>query len=218
MKLHHRVLAFSAASAMLFAGAAHADAPTANLYVKGRIDVPTCTVSSPNDGTYDFGEIGSTMIKTGTATTTLDPKSQTWTASCGAKTYLSFSMTDNRKDSVSAPGSNNFGLGFVNDTGKLGYYQVKMENAMVDDAASNVYVTNNGTISSSTAGTSKMLTSDSAYKHGWAKGTTTQAMGEVFTADLVVTPTLAGSTTMNGPLTDAVDLDGSATLTFAFGL
>ncbi|WP_257010628.1 hypothetical protein [Burkholderia ubonensis] len=43
-------------------------------------------------------------------------------------------------------------------------------------------------------------------------------MGEVFTADLVVAPTLAGSATMNGPLTDAVDLDGSATLTFAFGL
>ncbi|WP_179296805.1 DUF1120 domain-containing protein [Burkholderia ubonensis] len=167
MKLHRRVPALCVASAMLFAGAAHAEAPTANLYVKGRLDVPTCTVSSPNDGTYDFGRIASTVIKAGTETTKLDPKSHTWTASCGAKTYLgfsvtdnrsdsvswkagaktylSFSMTDNRKDSVSSPGDSNFGLGNVNETGKLGYYQITMENAMVDNVASNVYATNNGT-------------------------------------------------------------------------
>ncbi|MXN76322.1 DUF1120 domain-containing protein [Burkholderia sp. 4701] len=218
MKLHSRILAFSAASAMLFAGAAHADAPTANLYVKGTLGVPTCTISSTNDGTYDWGEISSTLIKPGNAKTDLDPKSQSWTASCDAKTYLGFSITDNRKDSVSESGTTNFGLGTVNGTGKLGYYRINMENAMVDNVASNVYQTNTGTISSSTASPSKMLLNDTAYRHGWAKGTSEQAMGEVFTADLVVTPTLAGSTAMNGPLTEGAELDGSATLTFAFGL
>ncbi|WP_257010797.1 hypothetical protein [Burkholderia ubonensis] len=158
------------------------------------------------------------MIKAGTETTKLDPKSHTWTASCGAKTYLGFSVTDNRSDSVSWKAEHNFGLGNVNETGKLGYYQITMGNAMVDNVATNVYSTSNGTISSNTAGIRKKLSNDPAYQHGWAKGTTAQAMGEVFTADLVVEPTLAGSATMNGPLAEAVDLDGSATLTFAFGL
>lgn len=35
---------------------------------------------------------------------------------------------------------------------------------------------------------------------------------------MVVEAVLAGTETMGGALKDAVDLDGSATLTFAFGL
>lgn len=44
------------------------------------------------------------------------------------------------------------------------------------------------------------------------------AIGRDFTADLTVNAYLAGTSIMAGPLTESIDLDGSTTLSFAFGL
>ncbi|MXN74133.1 DUF1120 domain-containing protein [Burkholderia sp. 4701] len=218
MNLKTNLVALSAVSTMLFSAVAHADAPTGELLVKGALTVPGCTVSAGNDGVYDHGLIGSSTIQSGTANTSIGKLSNTWTASCDAATYLGFSVTDNRADSASEKGSMFFGLGHVNETGKLGFYQVLMENATVDGKASNVYATNTKKIDTSTSAASMLLNNSAGFQHGWAEGTTKQAMGKVFTADLVVDTYLAGADTMNGRPTDMVDLDGSTTLTFSFGL
>ena len=201
------------AALTLAAATAHAAAPTAELKVKGTIDVPTCTVTAAKSGVYDFGGIGNTLIKSGTTHTALNPISQDWTVTCDADTFLTFSVVDNRATSVSTVATNNFGLGTVNTTGKIGYYTVNLTSPTVDSVASSTFATTGTTISSAAstnlyAGGNKM---------GWSSGPALKS-GKVFGASLAVTPNIGGTTTMGGAITDEVDLDGSLTLTYAFGL
>lgn len=208
-----RIFKLAAVSAALVgATVAHAAPPTADLKVTGKLAVPGCTVTTANDGAYDFERISAAMIKPGTTGTPLSPISQPWTITCDALTFMSFSVIDNRAATSAAAGATFFGLGAVNGTGKLGSYTVQLENPTVDGTKSNTYATSGTTF---TGATTAYLGTNT--KHGWASGNT-QLAGKVFSADLKVTPTLAGTTTMNGPVTDTVDLDGSLTLNFAFGL
>ncbi|WP_082717459.1 MULTISPECIES: DUF1120 domain-containing protein [Burkholderia] len=215
------LLTLSAASTFSLMTSAHADKPTIDLSVKGKIDVPSCIIGSPGEGVYDFGHLPSTLIKPGNEKTTLSSMTKTWVVKCDATTFLNFTVTDNRSDSTSEANPSNFGLGKVNSDGKLGYYTVLMENGTVDGK--------NSTVFSAWPNGGGMMGSSDVYlqnpsgqnRHGWSTGqgsSAKQATGQTFTADLVVTPTLAGSGSMNGALTDTVDLDGSITLTFAFGI
>lgn len=187
-------------------------APTSSLTVKGSIGVPGCTVNAPDDGIYDFGRIAASLVKPGNATTTLTPITRTWTVTCDAQTYLSFSVIDNRAATASSVSPVNFGLGSVHSSGKIGFYTVALQKPTVDGVASTTYASTGASISS--AATTLLGTNT---KHGWAMGNA-QKEGKTFTADLTVTPTLAGSTVMGGAITDSVPLDGSLTLNFAFGL
>jgi hypothetical protein len=208
------------AVAFLAAGAAMAEAPTAELKVIGTLEVPSCSVDVDSDGVYDFGNISPTIIKPGTTTTALEPITKTWTVNCSGPTVLTFEASDNRTESSSSTDSKHFGLGHVNDTGKIGYYMVNMSNAEVSGAdgemsPAKVFVSNTSTISNAA---NVDLNGGANYKMGWTNTSNTLQEGQIFKADLQVTPTLAGTTTMNGPITDHVDLDGSLTLTFSFGL
>jgi hypothetical protein len=216
--MNTRIFKLAAISAVLMgAAAAHAAAPTNDLAVKGTIGAPTCTVASTNNGLYDFGRIGTSQVKAGTTTNALPSISQPWTVSCNAATYLSFRVVDNRAASASSVADTNFGLGNVNGTGKLGYYTVTMSGGTVDGATSYTYATTSKT-AFTTDNTEKPIRSGS-YMHGWGgQPNDTQRAGSVFGADLKVTPILAGTTTMNGAVTEDTDLDGSLTLNFAFGL
>jgi hypothetical protein len=215
--MNTRIFKLTAISSILMGAiAAHAAAPTADLTVKGTIGAPTCTVTTSNNGIYDFGRIAGTTIKAGTDTTSLAAISQPWTVTCDAATYLTFGAVDNRATSASSTATGSFGLGNVNGTGKLGYYTVTMNTPTVDGAAAYTYYTNEKTITGAAA---SARVYGGAYKNGWtASGTNTQKAGSVFGANLSVTPTLAGTTTMNGTVTDDTSLDGSLTLNFAFGL
>ncbi|WP_430390127.1 DUF1120 domain-containing protein [Dyella sp. 20L07] len=212
--MNTRIFKLAIMSAILMgATAAHATAPTSELVVKGALAVPGCTVSAANDGVYDFGRISASLIKAGTAVTTLPPISQAWTVTCDAQTFLAFNVVDNRASSASAAAANNFGLGNVNGTGKLGFYTVTLSSPTVDGKTVSTYSTAN---TSFTAATTAIL--NSGQKHGWATASNNQASGLVFGANLQVAPTLGGTTTMGGPVTDEVPLDGSLTLNFMFGL
>lgn len=195
-------------------GIAYANAPTAELTVTGELTVPTCTVSATNDGVYDIGKLSPTTISA-TATTTLASLTNTWTVSCDADTFMNFTPIDNRSGTASTTGANNFGLGTVNDTGMIGFYTVTASNATVDGATSRLFTTASTSISAAATAT---LTPGS--KTGWANasGTAAQLAGKLFSVDLVVTPVLASSTTMNGSITDDTEIDGSATLNFSYGI
>ncbi|KVK89282.1 hypothetical protein WJ44_28450 [Burkholderia ubonensis] len=196
------------------AASAHADTPSAELKVIGSIDAPTCTVNPVNDGVYDFGPISNTLIKLGNEHTALDPITQTWTVSCDSSTYLTFTVEDNRKDTASIVNTTYFGLGSVNDTGKLGYYTVKLKKPQVDGSDARTFA---GTSPSNNTET-PLYDAASGLKHGWSTVSGQLQAGTVFTADLEVSPMLGGSGNMNGVPTERVDLDGSLTLTFSYGL
>jgi hypothetical protein len=208
------------AMALLATGTTMAEAPTAELRVIGTLEVPSCVVDVDDDGIYDFGNISPTIIKAGTATTALDPIPKTWTVNCSGPTVLTFEASDNRAASSSGTNTKQFGLGNVNENGKIGYYTVNMSNAEVGDAEATmeparVFASNTSGISNAAA---VDLDGGANYKMGWTNASNTLQQGQIFRADLIVTPTLAGTTTMGGPITDHVDLDGSLTLTFSFGL
>lgn len=212
--MNKHVITVTALSSLLLAMAnVQAAAPTAELKVTGELTVPTCTVAGADGGIYDLGKMSSTMIKPA-ATTALTAVTKTWTVTCDAETYLNFSPVDNRAASASAVLATNFGLGMVNGTGKIGYYTAQMKNATVDGVSSSLFTANSGTF---TPATTANITTGS--RSGWAtSANNTQKSGKVFVADITVSPVLASTTTMNGPITDNVSIDGSMTLNFAYGI
>nr|CBX71177.1 unknown protein [Yersinia enterocolitica W22703] len=50
-------------SSFLLSVTAHAVAPTAELKVKGKIGLPTCTINAPDGGIYNIGEISASQGK-----------------------------------------------------------------------------------------------------------------------------------------------------------
>ncbi|MFV8800949.1 DUF1120 domain-containing protein [Yersinia sp. LJYL362] len=202
-------------SSLLLSVTAHAAAPTAELKVKGTIGIPTCTVNAPDGGIYNVGEISASQVKSGTAVTVLPSITKTWTVTCDSVTYLSLTAIDNRKASVSDSTIHNFGLGFVNGSGKLGFYKTTMSNAMVDGVSSLLYFIDANNI---LQGGHTLETLTNNFRFGWSENATTAKAGKVFSADFTVIPTLAGSTTMGGAITENINIDGSATMNFSFGI
>lgn len=203
------------ASFMLVMAGAYAAPPTADLMVKGKLVVPICQINATNDGVYNLGKVPATMVQA-SGNTELASMTKTWTITCDAETYLNFSHTDNRANSASTVSEPNFGLGNVNGNGKIGFYNVSATNASVDGDATQMFHSQDGTITSNNVGAVRRLYD--GWRMGWAATPTTQKSGKVFVADLVVTPTLASSAVMNGAITDDTNIDGSLTLHFAFGI
>jgi Protein of unknown function (DUF1120) len=206
-----QLISITVLSSLIFGiNTANASAPTAELSVIGTLTVPGCTVIAPDSGIYDFGRVSSSLVKSGTTTTPLPPITKTWRVNCDANTYLSFTPEDNRLGSAGTFGSSNFGLGNVNSTGKIGHYTAKMHNATVDGVASDV-ASNSGVAASTNL-------SRGGPHSWWLTSTNSQNIGKIFTADITVSPVLAGTTTMGGPIHDDVNLDGSMTMGFKFGI
>ncbi|HFR4114305.1 TPA: fimbrial assembly protein [Yersinia enterocolitica] len=196
--------------------AAHAAPPTTELKVKGKIGVPTCNINAPDSGVYDTGNISSTQIKSGTATTELPKITKNWTVSCDSETFLTVNSTDNRKNSSSVDGVGTYGLGMINSTGKIGYFTVRMSNAKIDGSPSRLFYTKSNTFTASDE--VWLYRGDGGYIQGWASADNVLKSGKIFSADLAVTPILAGTETMNGPVTEDTKVDGSLTMNFAFGI
>ncbi|MXN76323.1 DUF1120 domain-containing protein [Burkholderia sp. 4701] len=198
----------------LHAPALFAAPPVAELTVTGKVKLPSCAVSIGNDGYYDYGRISSTLIQSGSEHTKLEPKTEPMVVTCDAATPLMFSVVDNRKDSSSAPESPYaFGLGNVNGTGKLGHYSVTFGDLYVDGIGKYVWWKMGD--HSNGANWLEAGLKPGRGSFGWGHS---GLAGRKFEAKLTVYPLIGGTTTMNGSLTEPVDLDGSATLVFAFAL
>ncbi len=212
------IFKFTLFTSIILSVAAQAAPPSAELKVKGKLGVPSCTVIAPDGGIYDLGKISATNVKSGAVVTTLTPITKNWSVACDAQTYLSFNTVDNRNSSVSDTSSgNNHGLGFINDTGKIGYYTLVMSNPMVDGVQTSVFsVSTSGVVGT---GSQSLTLATTGPHRAWSiAGTNTQIAGKVFSADFKVTPTLAGTTAMNGPITEDATIDGSVTMNFSFGI
>lgn len=200
----------------LSTGAVHAARiDSSELKVTGSLEVPACTVTAGDDGSYSYGTLNPSDIRPGTAVNTLAVLTKPWKISCEGDTYLTFKVIDNAEATRSVVAVENFGLGSVNGTGKIGYYTVNMRNPKVNGVASGLFSTNTTAI----ARASSVLLRQNDYVTGWSQaGANVQQIGKLFEADLDVTAVLAGTQTMNGAITDDVPLAGSLTLNFAYGL
>lgn len=205
--------AVNALSAVMMSATTFAAVTSPELKVQGELMVPACKVVAGNNGVYDLGKLSPSLIKPNESSQ-LSAKIQQWTVDCDAETFLSFSVTDNREGTASTSGSEYFGLGNVNGTGKVGYYRVAMKVATVDGANSSVY----STTSSSSFSAVPSVYLAKGKQMGWAASNNLQKSGLKFSTLLNVEPSLASSAQMGGPVTDSAKLDGSMTLNFAFGL
>jgi|GEM_PF-1148141 len=206
------------AIAVLAGGQAFAQTtPTTTLTVIGNIAPPTCDVAVTNNGKFDYGNISPTVI--GSTNYDLGNQTQTLSVTCDGTTFMLFTNQDNEAASVSTAGQANYGLGMVNNTGKLGYYTLTMQNATVDGVTSRV---GNGANTAGSALTFCGATQGiytTGHKWTWCSNTTSVPLGgQVFVADFVTNAYLNTETGMNGEITTTVPLQGSATLTFQLAL
>lgn len=207
----------SLATLLLSANSMAAAAPSAELKVSGELVAPTCSVEIANSGVFEFGKIANSLIKPG-LTNPLGASVKSLVVSCDASTYLTFTAVDNRDGTASATNSTYFGLGNVNGSGKLGYYQIQLLEPSIDGRGTN----NSIRLFSAAKGASTITGATSVFVDknkvtGWS-GPNALEGGKVFAADMRVLPVLASSASMGGPITETTKLDGSATLNFAYGL
>lgn len=186
--------------------------PTAILKVVGDLTVPVCNIATTEDRAYDLAKLSSMLLKASDYYK-VPSVTQSWTVSCDADTYLIFQPVDNREGTSSIAGNTSFGLGTVNSSGKVGYYNATMKNATVDGKAASVFSASGGTFSAAAT-----TTLDKTLKSGWASSNSTLKSGKVFVTDITVQPYLASTAVMNGTITDEAQIDGSMTLNFAYGI
>ena len=208
------VISVSITSMMLMANIAAAASMSPELKVKGQMAVPSCQVTIANDGVFDLGKLSNGLISP-TSATPLAKSSSRLTVNCEAETFLNFTVVDNREGTASLSGNTSFGLGNVNSAGKLGYYKVNVRDALVNGAVSALFSVSKGTTSFYAVNSTYI---DKNNVTGWAKSASLQNSGKLFSALLELEPYLASSKDMGGPITDSVKLDGSSTLSFAYGI
>ncbi|EPM1537490.1 DUF1120 domain-containing protein, partial [Serratia marcescens] len=128
---------------------------------------------------------------------------------------LTFKVTDNRLGTASVAGSQNFGLGSVNATGKLGYYTVSAMRGRVDGEIVSLFATATNTIPA----TLSKLNFEHGKRIGWARsGSKEVAVGKEFALMFITEAFLAKRSDMHGGIGEDTKLDGSTTLEFGFGL
>ncbi|AFH92622.1 DUF1120 domain-containing protein [Providencia stuartii] len=199
---------------LLVAGLSYADT-NANLKVSGEIKPPTCFINNQNEVDIVYNYTISPEMLNRSETTPLDRKKKRIEIVCDATTYLSFEAKDNRIDSVSSEqGRILFGLGKygADNSQNIGVYTITMSNATVkensEEADKNVLI-----LSGNTA---KLKTDVNQLKKiAWAETSTKLAAGKIFAADFEVYAVLDIIRTNN---IEDISLDGSATLSFGFGI
>lgn len=207
--------------------AAQAAVGSADIAVSATVRTPVCTLSASGAGVYHYDLLSQSILPS-TGHVPLTPQDQTWTVDCGGgRTHLMYAITDNRAASASTAAVTNFGLGAMEGVAdsRIGYYTLTLTNAKVDGVAKSVlYVSADGTYADATP----VVYYQSRRGYSWHTGTGSggawadlrSQAGSRFEVDVRVSPFLASRSVVGGgkPITENIDLDGSATVTFSFGL
>lgn len=123
------LLSTVAASMMLLTCATSYAASTVDLTVKGLIVPSACTPSLSSGGIIDHGKISAKDLRPDNPTL-IGSHSMTIAVICDGAIPFALNSIDNRADSALMDSV--FGLGFINTTQKLGWYQLTLQNAVAD--------------------------------------------------------------------------------------
>lgn len=189
---------------VLFSGQLIA-APSAELKVSGKIKHSGCTVIAGNNGVYDYGAV---RVGTQGEVQKLPTVKQTWQVRCEGDAYLALIPMDNRAASRSEQDLRRFGLGNAPNGQPVGYFLLGLSHSVVDGASAALRSRNVAGLPSNE------VALVSGERTDWLMADATRAAGRTYTMDISVAPVLAA----NIPAVDKVELDGSVTLNFVFGL
>ncbi|HEM8293617.1 hypothetical protein ACBQ54_18380 [Providencia vermicola] len=175
----------------------------------------SCTLLPAEGGLYHYARLPAELVKN-RETTVLPSMTKTWAIQCTAATTVSFEVQDLQSDSVGRNDKTRFGLGYVNVAGKLGSFAIEVSRATVDNDDTFFNTIDNR--AATTNNKTKMAVSQ-GQSLGWYRGDESAlAVGQTFTLDITVTPTLNSLQETNGPLVNGAELDGLAQFIFTFGL
>lgn len=118
------------AAVLLSASSLASAASSTDLTVKGLITPSACTLDLPG-GVVDHGKISAKDLNQDSHTQ-LEAKTLQLSVSCEAKTLFAIVPIDNRAGSGSTSGDGAYGLGLVNGTQKLGFYELMLRNPVTD--------------------------------------------------------------------------------------
>lgn len=170
-----------AASVMLLTCATTYAASTVDLAVKGLIIPSACTPSLSSGGIIDHGKISAKDLRPDNPTL-IGTHTMTVAVLCDGAIPFALNSIDNRADSSMM--REIYGLGFINGTQKLGWFQLTLQNAVADGVQMK-------TIASADGGTQPTPVKE-------------------LVAQMTVDTTIARTDSLD--LSNEVTLDGSATL------
>lgn len=114
---------------LLLGSAATYAASTVDLTVKGLIVPSACTPSLTRGGVIDHGKISAKDLRPDNPTH-IGKNVMTIAVVCDGATSFALNAIDNRADSAIM--ASLFGLGFINGTQKLGWFDLMLQNAVAD--------------------------------------------------------------------------------------
>lgn len=173
-----------------------------------------CNVIAGSGGVFELGKIDASTAQD--KDVALSSSEMLFHIKCDEKTQVNFQFIDNKAGTNSTDADAYFGLGTVNGTGKLGYYTLTALNGSVDGHQKNFYITQK--ISGSAPHSIPILTIHKGMFNGWVDKGIDTASGNDFRFSLKINPWIASKDKMNGPLTEGVRLDGSATINLFYGI
>ena len=218
--MNKQITLFSTLAASLLVSFAAQAADTAELKVKGVIRPSACTPAFTGTNVVDYGTIAAKSLSA-TAPTALAEKTIAFTVTCDAATKVAVRAIDNKASTVvaglmTAINSNltdkhAYGLGAAGGK-NIGAYSVRsiVGSFTADGATPDVVAdaANNGTWAKSTYG---RFNADGTNRQAFAaSGSTTPGSYKTMSGNLGVTAVLDKGA--NLPLTQNIDLDGSATI------
>ena len=182
-------------------------ASSTDLTVTGTITPAACTPTLANGGVVDYGNISAKDLKV-TASTPLEPKTLQLAVNCDAPTQFAIHPIDNRRDS-GGPFPTLYGLGMINGSEKLGYFELRLSNLNADVASRFVQSSDDGSTWTNVIDNSP-ISSNRLFALGSLTAPFSPNQITSATMDITVTPSINRADGLT--LTDEVKLDGSATL------
>ena len=193
-----------AASVMLLTCATTYAASTVDLAVKGLIIPSACTPSLSSGGIIDHGKISAKDLRPDNPTL-IGTHTMTVAVLCDGAIPFALNSIDNRADSSMM--REIYGLGFINGTQKLGWFQLTLQNAVADGVQMK-------TIASADGGNTWY--DEKSWEPGVCMSVADTAGGtqptpvKELVAQMTVDTTIARTDSLD--LSNEVTLDGSATL------
>lgn len=195
---------------LLITGAGQAFAASSvDLTVRGLITPSACEPSLSGGGNVEIGKISAKDLKADQNTILPDQVLQL-TVTCDGATLMAIEPKDNRAGSASEVDDATFGLGLVNGSEKLGFFNMIVQAAVADG-------TEVGPIASRDDGltwTRLMYLINNGITSVANTTTVAPVPVQVLVADLLIAPGIAPANSLT--LTEEVPIDGSATLTVKY--
>ena len=190
------------------AGTAFA-ASSVDLTVRGLITPSACEPTLSGGGNVEIGKISAKDLKAD-ENTFLTEQTMELTVTCDAPTLMAIEPKDNRPGSASEIDDAAFGLGLVNGSEKLGFFNMVVESAVADGADVGPIVSRDGGLT----WTRLIFLVNNGITSVANSTTIAPVPVQSLVANLTIAPGIAPASSLT--LTEEVPIDGSTTLTVKY--